>query len=86
MCIRDRLYWALPENLHPSINKSFLPENSAFISNVFKSSIIGVVNLLKSLKLSLLFAINVKFILPKSWNTAPPPDCLLTTGIEFSLI
>ena len=26
----------------------------------------------------------VKFIFPKSWNTAPPPDCLLTTGIEFS--
>ncbi len=79
------MYWEFPENFRPAIVRSFLPESLASMPNFLSTSIIGWVYFLKLVKLSLLFGIiKVKFILPGSWNTAPPPDNRLTTGILCS--
>ena len=80
-----RAYWALPENFIPSMVRSLRPVNSAWTPKRARASTTGWTKILK-LKAGLLpwSTTKVKFRLPLSWYTAPPPDSRRATRMWWA--
>ena len=76
-CLR---YWALPENFWPSMVMSLRPLTWASTPSFCRARATGRQNRCRSRALSAPASMTkVKFRLPRSWYTAPPPDSRRTT-------
>ena len=90
-CISTRFFStqrALPENLRPSMVRSLRPVRRASTPSVCNASRMGAVNRRNMSPVSSpgsLVSMKVKLTLPRSWNTAPPPESRRTTLIPLAL-